>query len=388
MQRTDKVARTTGPGPDSIDRRRGTKRWQITAIVAGGLAVACGQHTPTGPSASTVARVEIVPAGPLTVPQSDTLPLQAEALDAAGAVLTGIPATWGSTDPAVAQVSSTGIMSSGSVGTATIWSFIGGKGDSLVVSVTADARASGAVLVGAGDIVGCYDTGAPYLSSMETAALLDATPGTVFTLGDNAYRPAPGNHEYNISSNAYFDYFNGVGTDSGPAGKRGQGYYSYDTGGWHIVVLNSEVAKVGVFNELAWLKADLAAHPTACSLAYWHRPFFSSGPHPPYLALTPLIQALYTAGVDVVVSGHNHQYERFAPQDINRQPDPNGIRAFVAGTGGATEYGFKTAIQPNSEVRGNGPGVLKFTLLPTSYRWQFIPVPGVTFTDSGTGQCH
>jgi hypothetical protein len=101
-----------------------------------------------------------------------------------------------------------------------------------------------------------------------------------------------------------------------------------------------------------------------------------------------LIQALYTAGVDVVVSGHNHQYERFAPQDINRQPDPNGIRAFVAGTGGATEYGFKTAIQPNSEVRGNGPGVLKFTLLPTSYRWQFIPVPGVTFTDSGTGQCH
>ncbi|HEV7366950.1 MAG TPA: metallophosphoesterase [Gemmatimonadales bacterium] len=379
--------------------------------MAAGLAVACGQHTPTGPSGGSVATVEIVPAGPLTVPPSATLSLRAEARDAAGAVVSGMAATWGTSNPAVAQVSSTGVMATGSVGTATIWSFMAGKGDSVVVSVTGSAPASDAVLVGAGDIAGCYDTGAPYLSSMETALLLDAIPGTVFTVGDNAYpdataaqyancygpswgrhksrtRPAPGNHEYNISSNSYFDYFNGLGKDTGIAGKRGQGYYSYDTGGWHIVVLNSEVAKVGVSNELAWLKADLAAHPTACSLAYWHRPFFSSGPHPPYLALTPLIQALYAGGVDVVVSGHNHQYERFAPQDINRHPDPNGIRAFVAGTGGATEYGFKTAIQPNSEVRGNGPGVLKFTLLPTSYQWQFIPIPGVTFRDSGSGQCH
>ena len=380
------MARTTGRAPGSRSRRRGINRWQLTAIVAGGLAVACGQHTPTGPSAVAVAEVEILPTGPLTVPPADTLPLQAEALDAVGAVLTGIPATWGSNDPAVAQVSSTGVISTRSVGTATIWSFMGGKGDSIVVSVMASAPPPSAILVGAGDIAGCYDTGAPYLSSMETALLLDATAGTVFTLGDNAYpdgtaaqyadcygpswgrqkartRPAPGNHEYNISSDSYFDYFNGVGKDTGTAGKRGQGYYSYDTGGWHIIVLNSEVARVGVSNELSWLKADLAAHPTACSLAYWHRPFFSSGPHPPYLALTPLVQALYAGGVDVVVSGHNHQYERFAPQDINRRPDPNGIRAFVAGTGGATEYGFDATVQPNSEVRGNGPGVLKFTLL-------------------------
>lgn len=405
------MARTTGHGPDYIDGWRVSYRWQVAAIVAAGLTLACGQHTPTGPSSGAVATVEIVPPGPLTVPPLDTVSLSAQGRDAAGAVVSGVSATWGTSNPAVAQVSNTGVMSTGSAGTATIWSFMGGKGDSLVVSVTADAGASGAVLVGAGDIAGCYDTGVPYLSSMETASLLDATPGTVFTLGDNAYpdgtaaqyancygpswgrnkartRPAPGNHEYNISSNAYFDYFNGVGKDSGPAGKRGEGYYSYDTGGWHIIVLNSEVVKVGLSNELAWLKADLAAHATPCSLAYWHRPFFSSGPHPPYLALTPLIQALYAGGVDVVVSGHNHQYERFAPQDINRRPDPNGIRAFVAGTGGATEYAFKTAIQPNSEVRGNGPGVLKLTLLPTSYKWQFIPIPGVTFSDSGSGQCH
>jgi hypothetical protein len=401
MQRTDKVARTTGRGPDSIDRRHVTNRWQVTAIVAGGLAVACGQHTPTGPSSESVASVEIIPSGPLTVPPSDTLPLQAEALDAAGAVVSGMSATWGTSNPAVAQVSSTGVMWTGSTGTATIWSFMGGKGDSIAVSVMADAPRADAVLVGAGDIAGCYDTGKPFRTSLATATLLDAIPGTVFTLGDNAYpngaapeyancygptwgrqkvrtRPAPGNHEYNISANPYFDYFNGVGKDSGVAGKRGQGYYSYDTGGWHIVVLNSE---------LSWLKADLAAHPTACSLAYWHRPFFSSGPHAPDVALTPLIQTLFAGGVDVVLSGHNHQYERFAPQDPNRHPDPNGIRAFVAGTGGAGEYGFGPP-QPNSEVRGNGPGVLKFTLLPTSYKWQFIPVPGVSFADSGSGLCH
>jgi hypothetical protein len=266
------------------------------------------------------------------------------------------------------------------------------------------------VLVGAGDIAGCYNTGEPYASSLQTALLLDAVQGTIFTLGDNAYpdgsaaqytncyglswgrhkartRPAPGNHEYNVSATPYFDYFNGVGVDSGVAGKRGQGYYSYDIGGWHIVVLNSESSKVSLPREVSWLRADLAAHPTLCSLAYWHRPFFTSGPHPPYLTLTPLIQALYAGGVDVVVSGHNHQYERFAPQNMNRQPDPNGIRAFVAGTGGASEYGFGP-VQPNSEVRGNGPGVLKFALFQSSYSWQFIPIPGVSFADSGSGQCH
>lgn len=333
-----------------------------------------------------------------------------EGLDAAGAVVPGITATWGSNDPAVARVSSTGVLSTGSVGTATIWSFMEGKGDSIMVSVMIGAPASDAVLVGAGDIAGCYDTGEPYATSRATAALLDSIPGTVFTLGDNAYpngaapdfancyaptwgqqkartRPALGNHEYNISSNPYFDYFNGVGNDSGPAGKREQGYYSYDTAGWHIVVLNSEVTKISLPDQVSWLQADLAAHPTVCSLAYWHRPFFTSGPHPPDSLLTPLMQALYAGGVDVVLSGHNHQYERFGPQDIDRRPDSNGIRAFVAGTGGAGEYGFGPP-QPNSEIRGTGPGVLKFTLMPTSYTWQFIPVSGVTFTDSGSGQCH
>lgn len=406
MRRTDKLAKTTGRSPDSI-----TGRWRFTAMVAVGLAVACGQRdTPTGPSTGSVARVEIVPSGPLVVPPSDTLPLRSEALDSAGAVVAGVSATWGTSDPSVVQVSNNGIASTGSVGTATIWSLMQGKGDSIVISVVAGTAASGAVLVGAGDIAGCLDTGEPSVTSQATAALLDGISGTVFTLGDNAYpdgtaaqyancygptwgrqktrtHPATGNHEYNISSTPYFDYFNGVGSDSGPAGKRSQGYYSYELGGWHIVVLNSEVSKVAVSRQEAWLMTDLAAHPAWCTLAYWHRPFFTSGPHPPYAPLKQLVGILYASGADVVVSGHNHQYERFAPQDPDRRPDPNGIRAFVAGTGGAGEYGFGPP-QPNSEVRGTGPGVLKFTLLPTSYEWQFIPIPGVTFTDSGSGRCH
>lgn len=267
-----------------------------------------------------------------------------------------------------------------------------------------------AVLVGAGDIGKCVSGNGAKL----TGALLDAISGTVFALGDNAYpdgtatqyakcygpgwgrhkqrtRPALGNHEYNVSPNPYFDYFNGASSTSGRAGPRGKGYYSYNVGDWHIVVLNSvtNIRQDISSPQAKWLKADLAAHRTRCTLAYWHHPFFTSGKNLPAKRLAPLIKLLYDAGVEIVMSGHNHQYERFAPQTPSGQADPaRGIRAFVVGTGGAGTYGFERRAA-NSQVRyGGGHGVLKLTLSAGSYAWEFVPVAGTSFKDSGKGTCH
>jgi hypothetical protein len=258
------------------------------------------------------------------------------------------------------------------------------------------------VLVGAGDIAnsGSGDTA--------TAALLDGIPGTVYTLGDNAYdsgtatefanyydptwgrhkartRPAPGNHDYNTSgATGYYNYFGSL------AGPSGQGYYSYDLGNWHIVSLNSEVSmSVGSAQE-TWLRNNLAASTKPCTAAYWHKPRFTSGAnHAPDTATGPLVQALYDYNADVILTGHNHQYERFAPMNPSGASDPtSGIRHFVAGSGGSSHYGFGT-IQPNSQVRnGDTYGVLKLTLHSNSYDWQFVPEAGKTFTDSGSTACH
>lgn len=210
-----------------------------------------------------------------------------------------------------------------------------------------------AILVGAGDIADCRD-----LSGAEaTAKLLAQISGTVMAVGDLAYpdgskenfgcydktwgrvkartRPAPGNHEFRSASAApYFDYFGAA------AGDPKNGYYSYDLRAWHIVVLNSECGEVGGCEagsrEERWLRTDLAAHPAVCTLAYWHKPLFSSGSaHGNDPTLKPLFQALYDAGSDVVINGHNHDYERFAPQNPEGGADPaRGIREFVVGTGG------------------------------------------------------
>lgn len=268
--------------------------------------------------------------------------------------------------------------------------------------VTLTPISTDAVLVGAGDIASCSSTG-----DESTANLLDQISGTVFTLGDNAYNsgtatefadcyapswgrhkartyPAPGNHDYVTSSAAgYYSYF------GARAGDPAKGYYSYNLGAWHIVVLNSEIAAgVGSAQE-QWLRADLAAQPTLCTLAYWHKPRFSSGPHGNNSTFQPFWQALYDHHADVVLSGHDHDYERFAPQTPGGAADPvNGIREFVVGTGGASQYPFLTT-RPNSEVRRTGIfGVLKLTLHPASYAWDYIPVEGETFTDSGTATCH
>lgn len=269
------------------------------------------------------------------------------------------------------------------------------------------ANTESAVLVGAGDIADCRD-----LSGAEaTAKLLEQTPGTVMAVGDLAYpdgskenfacydktwgrvksrtRPAPGNHEFHAAgATPYFEYFGAA------AGDPQNGYYSYELGTWHILVLNSECADVGGCGagsrQEKWLRADLAAHPTACTLAYWHKPLFSSGSaHGNDASVKPLWQALYDANADVVVTGHDHDYERFAPQNADGLADPaRGIREFVVGTGGKNQRPFG-AIDANSEARNaDAFGVLKLTLHPDSYDWQFIPVAGKTFVDSGSGKCH
>ncbi len=264
------------------------------------------------------------------------------------------------------------------------------------------------VLVGAGDIADCGHT-----RDESTAQLLDGMAGTVITMGDNAYpngtltqfndcygptwgrhkartRPAPGNHDYNTAGAAgYYTYF---GAAASPLDtnctSNCKGYYSYDLGDWHIIALNSEIDRsVGSAQE-QWLRADLTANQNVCTLAYWHKPRFSSGLHGNNSGVQAFWQALYDYGADVVLNGHDHTYERFAPQNPTGQAEPSrGIREFVVGTGGATLYSFLT-IQPNSEVRNNTTwGVLKLTLHATSYEWEFIPIAGQTFTDAGSANC-
>jgi hypothetical protein len=264
-----------------------------------------------------------------------------------------------------------------------------------------------AVLVGAGDIADCKDlTGAE-----ATAKLLDQVPGVVMAVGDLAYpdgskenfvcydkawgraksrtRPAPGNHEFHSAgATPYFDYFGAA------AGDGKTGYYSYELGTWHIIVLNSECQDVGGCEagspQEKWLRADLVAHPVGCTLAYWHKPLFSSGSaHGNDLSVKPLWDALYAANADVVVGGHDHDYERFAPQTPEGAADPKrGIREFVVGTGGKNHRPF-TELKANSEVRdATAFGVLKLTLKPKGYDWQFIPELGKTFIDSGSSTCH
>jgi Calcineurin-like phosphoesterase len=274
-------------------------------------------------------------------------------------------------------------------------------------SPTTAASDQAAVLVGAGDIADCKD-----LSGAEaTGKLIDQLPGTVMAVGDLAYpdgskenftcydrtwgraksrtRPAPGNHEcHSTGATPYFDYFGAA------AGDPKVGYYSYELGTWHIIVLNSECQDVGGCEagspQEKWLRSDLAGNPAACTLAYWHKPLFSSGgAHGNDLTVKPLWQALYEANADVIVGGHDHDYERFAPQTPEGAADAKrGIREFVVGTGGKNHRPFGET-KPNSEVRDSTAfGVLKFTLKPNGYDWQFIPEAGKSFTDSGSGTCH
>jgi len=205
--------------------------------------------------------------------------------------------------------------------------------------------------------------------------------------------PITGNHEYLVAGAIYyFDYWNGVGNADGPAGNRSQGYYSYDIGSWHIIALNSQCSQAGGCNagspQYIWLQQDLQNHTNICTLAYYHIPVFSSGGRANN-NMKQIYTLLYDNNVEVVLNGHDHIYERFASQDPNGLADPlRGIREFIVGTGGANHTSIAT-IQPNSEARNVDTfGALKLTLHPNGYDWQFMPVPGKTFTDSGTAFCH
>jgi acid phosphatase type 7 len=201
-------------------------------------------------------------------------------------------------------------------------------------------------------------------------------------------RPAVGNHEYGTRGAAgYFAYFGAV------AGDPARGWYSYDLGSWHLIALNSECRHIGGCGpgspQERWLRADLAAHPAICTLAYWHHPRFSSGHHGDKPELDAFWRALHQAGADIVLNGHDHDYERFAPQDPQGiLDDARGIRQFVVGTGGANHRQFET-VKPNSEVRNaDAFGVLVLTLGTGHYMWRFVPEPGKEFTDAGAGECH
>jgi hypothetical protein len=271
-------------------------------------------------------------------------------------------------------------------------------------TVVPPTAAPPAVLVGAGDIASCSSSG-----DEATATLLDGIAGTVFTLGDNAYdsgtasefascydptwgrhkartKPAPGNHDYSTSgASGYYGYFGAA------AGDPSRGYYAYDLGAWRIYALNSNCGAVGCRAGSAqeqWLRRDLAANPRACTLAYWHHPRFSSGPHGSSTATSALWKALQDAGVELVLAGHDHLYERFAPQSPSGASDANGIVEFVVGTGGRSHYEFGTILASSLVRNSTAFGVLRLELGPSGYAFDFVPVAGKSFTDSGSGTCH
>ena len=214
---------------------------------------------------------------------------------------------------------------------------------------------------------------------------------TVRILDANALNhPAIGNHEYLTSGAAgYFDYFNSVGD---PTGSTSKGYYSFNLGTWHIIELNSNcsiVACVSGSPQEKWLRNDLSKNPAKCTLAFWHHPRFSSGMAGNNSNMGSLYTDLYRANADVLLTGHDHLYERFAPQSPSAAADPSkGIREFVVGTGGKSLVDWGT-IQPNSQVRNNSTfGVLRLTLHPSGYDWSFAPIASQSFTDSGSTSCH
>jgi hypothetical protein len=384
-----------------------------TAVAAFALAMSCTERlqSPGAPTEPALARggsgvksVTVTPSS-ASILVNGTVQLTATASPPKAA--TGF--TWSTSNAAVATVSASGLVTGVAAGTATIRAASGSASGASTVTVTsAPPPSNDPVLVGAGDIASCLSSG-----DEATAALLDDIAGTVFTLGDNVYDngtlteytncygpswgrhrsrtvPTPGNHEYNtLNATGYYAYFGAA------AGDPSKGYYSYDLGAWHIIVLNSNsscttISCAAGSAQDAWLRADLQAHQNVCTLAYWHHPRFNSGAgHGSNTAVSNFWDALYLYGADVVLNGHEHIYERFAPQTPAAVADPtNGIRQFTVGTGGRSHYSIGT-VKANSQVReGNTYGVLKLTLHATSYDWQFVPVAGATFTDSGTGNCH
>jgi hypothetical protein len=347
------------------------------------------------PPASKTKSVTVSPSSAL-IQQGQTAQLTATTKPPGAAV------TWSSSNDAVATVNQSGLVSGVAPGSAIITATSGTKSGTSSVTVTSVPTGS-VTFVGAGDIASCSSTG-----DEATANLLDGISGTVFTLGDNAYEsgtatefancydptwgrhktrtwPSPGNHEYNTpGATGYYGYFGAA------AGDPAKGYYSYDLGDWHVIVLNSSIAHDASSAQVTWLTNDLAASSKSCTVAYWHHPRFSSGSgHGNDPSVQPFWDALYAANADLVLSGHDHDYERFAPQTPSGVADAaRGIREFVVGTGGRSHYALGT-LKANSQVfNGATYGVLKLTLSAGGYSWEFAHVAGASFTDSGSGSCH
>ncbi len=270
------------------------------------------------------------------------------------------------------------------------------------------------ILIGAGDIAECFGND----NDEATAKLLDAAvagaagPVAVFTAGDNAYPrgtekdfvncyaptwgrheartyPSAGNHEYKVRGAApYFKYF---GAEAGDPKK---GYYSYTLGTWHIIVLNSNCREAGGCEagsaQERWLRADLAANTgAACTLAYWHHPRFSNGNYSDNSTYQPFWQALYDYGAEVVLAGHDHNYQRYAPlTPAGARDDIRGIRQFVVGTGGKGLYALRPPTALTQAQSDTSFGVLRLTLRAGGYDWQFLPASTGGFTDSGFATCH
>jgi hypothetical protein len=355
------------------------------------------------PTPPPVARVSVTPES-ATLEAGESTQLTATLRDAEGNELTDRDVAWATSDADVATVSEAGLVTAVAAGTADIAATSEGVSDAATIVVTEPEPPPppAVVFVGAGDIANCGEE-----TDEATAELLDGIPGTVFTTGDNAYPdgspddfaecyeptwgrhkartwPSPGNHDYDTDDAAgYFAYF---GDRAGPAGR---GYYSYDLGAWHIISLNSNVSMSAGSAQEQWLRADLAVNRTECTLAYWHHPRFSSGEHGNNAASESLWRALYEAGVEVILVGHDHNYERFAPQTPDGVADPaRGIRQFVVGTGGTSLRDMDVSVD-NSEVQNSDThGVLQLTLRSNTYTWTFIPIAGGSFTDSGGGTCH
>lgn len=288
---------------------------------------------------------------------------------------------------------------------------------------------SGAPIIAAAGDIACDPASSQFNSGRGTSQhcheratsdlLVKIKPASVLALGDEQYacggdiaflqsyaatwgrvksitHPVPGNQEYDSGSApdcdrtghaaGYFAYFGKA------SGTPRESFYSFDIGTWHLIALNANCAKVGGCGvgsaQEKWLRSDLARHPSKCTLAYWHQPRFSSGSHGNNPAVAVFWQDLFRAGADVVLNGHDHVYERFAPQDPAGRATPSGLREFVVGTGGE-DHGSFSSVQANSEARNaNTFGILELTLETSSYRWSFVPEAGSSFTDSGSGSCH
>lgn len=278
---------------------------------------------------------------------------------------------------------------------------------------TALGATASVTLVGAGDIAVCgSNTSDSRTAQLVEDILLSDTTAVAFTLGDNVYpdgssswfsscyeptwgafktrtRPVPGNHDYynNPGGEGYFTYF---GANAGPAGR---GWYRYDAGTWRVYSLSSECIRGSrcYIRQYRWLRADLVNNPHQCVLAMWHRPRFSSGAgHGSSTRMAPVFKLLYDHGAEIVLSGHDHDYERFAPTDPNGSPDPaRGLRQWVVGTGGASLYSFAATALPASEVRNSSAhGVLRLDLSADGYSWQFLTTSSNPFTDTGSAACH